>query len=166
MLTQERLKQVLSYNPESGEWRWLISTNRAIKIGQIAGTVRRDGYRQIMVDGLLHFSGRLAWLYVTGEWPEEQVDHVNRERADDRWVNLREATWSENMANRKMPSHNTSGYIGVSWDGPSGKWDARVNKIRIGLFDDILKAVAARDAAALDMQGAFANLNLIHGEIS
>lgn len=158
-ITVERLRAILLYEPDTGEWYWRVSISNRIKAGMRAGGIKAGGYRQFLISGYTYYSAPLAFLYMTGEWPKDQMDHINRIRDDDRWENLREASWSENMANRKIPAHNTSGYLGVSWDAPSGKWDARVNKIRIGLYEDILEAVAARDAAALELQGAFANLN-------
>lgn len=164
-LTQEILRRWLRYDPETGNWTWIKSSSRSIKVGQVAGSLRQDGYRRIFFDGVFYYSARLAFFYMTGEWPKEQMDHINKDRDDDRWVNLREASSSDNNANRKMQSNNTSGYRGVSWDYMAGKWDVRVNRIHIGFFDDIEEAVAARDLHAEEMQGAFANLNSFHGEL-
>lgn len=96
---------------------------------------------------------------MTGEWPKEQIDHANRDRLDDRWNNLREATWSDNMANRKLQGNNTSGFKGVSWDKVTNKWDVRVNRFHIGYYDSLEEAVAVRDATASNLQGEFAALN-------
>jgi hypothetical protein len=166
MLTQERLKQLLVYDPDTGVWRWLIAPNHSIKVGQIAGSIRQDGYRQIRVDCLYYFSVPLACFYMTGKWPLEYMDHINWDRGDDRWVNLREATACDNMAHRRIRSNNTSGYLGVSWDNTQNKWDARVNSVHIGWFDDLDEAVAARDTWAVHLQGSFAVLNTPTMEIT
>lgn len=162
-LTLELLKQRLAYNPKTGVWQWLRSNNACAK--KPAGHMRPDGYRQLIIDGVCYFSGRLAWFYMTSEWPQEQIDHINRNRADDRWSNLREATWSNNMANRKLHTNNTSGYRGVSWDNTQQKWDVRVNRLHIGWYDDLEEAVAVRDRLAQGMQGSFAVLNQ-QGEVT
>ena len=164
MITLARLKEILSYNPETGEWRWLIRPANNLKVGQVAGTVRADGYRQIRIGNVVYFSGRLAWFYMTGNWPTHEVDHINRVRSDDYWTNLREATSSNNGANRSLQSNNTSGYRGVSWDKISGKWDVRVNRMHIGFYDDMEEAVIIRDSVAKQLQGPFAISNLMKGE--
>ena len=149
-LTAEKLRTWLLYEPDTGEWYWRVKMSNRIKAGMEAGTIRSDGYRRILINGCHHYSGQLAFLYMTGEWPEDQVDHENRIRSDDRWDNLREANWSQNMANRNMPSHNTSGFTGISWRKASNKWEARVNNVHLGLFDDIDEAISARDFWALN----------------
>lgn len=159
MITAERLRQLLRYDPDTGSWTWLVSPSRNIKVGDLAGTTKQDGYRQLRVGGEGYLSARLAVLYMTGQYPVKQVDHANQIRWDDRWANLREATPSDNNSNRRLQGNNTSGYRGVSWDGISGKWDVRVNRIHIGFFDDIEEAVTVRDIHAQKMQGAFAVLN-------
>lgn len=166
MITLDRLKQILHYDPETGVWTWLIKPSRRLAQGSVAGTIKQDGYRQIIFAGQHYYSAVLAWFYMTGEWPTNLVDHENRNRSDDRWLNLREATYSDNGANRKMQSNNTSGYRGVSWDQVSGKWDVRVNRIHIGFYSDLAEAVSVRDACALSMQGSFATPNTIHGELT
>lgn len=156
MLDLAKLKEQLHYNPYTGVWTWLIQKSNSVKIGQVAGSLRPDGYRQIAIDGIMHYSHRLAWFYMTGSWPKEQLDHKGRDRGDDRWHKLREATPSDNNANRKLQSNNTSGYRGVSWDRGVNKWGARVNNIHLGFFDDIEEAVTTRDLVAVAIQGSFA----------
>src|SRR6266849_5465532 len=157
MLTQERLKYLLLYEPDCGEWYWISSPSPSVRIGQEAGHRREDGYLRISVDGTLYYAGPLAWLYMTGEWPKEQIDHENQNRHDYRWSNLREATWGQNMANRSLPFNNTTGYRGISLF--QGKWEVRVNTIYFGRYDDLEEAIEVRDSKALELQGEFAVLN-------
>lgn len=158
-LSVELLRKHLHYNPETGEWTWLISQSNVIQAGTHAGCITDRGYLRIRFKGNSYYSARLAWFYMTGEWPKEQIDHANRDRLDDRWNNLREATWSDNMANRKLQGNNTSGFKGVSWDKVTNKWDVRVNRFHIGYYDSLEEAVAVRDATASNLQGEFAALN-------
>lgn len=148
-LTAERLREVLHYDPETGVFTWKVSTCRRMRAGQVAGCLDNTGYLKVSVDSCRHLLHRLAWLYVTGQWPDSSIDHINRERSDNRFVNLREASGSENQQNSKVSIRNTSGHKGVSYLG--GKWKAQIslNKrcIYLGLYSDIAAAVAARRAA-------------------
>jgi len=94
-LSHEYLRKILHYNPLSGEFRWLRSRGRGLR-GMIAGSVTGVGYRQIQIDGIFYYASRLAWFYMTKEWPEFIVDHENENKEDNSWDNLREATDSQN----------------------------------------------------------------------
>lgn len=155
----EQLKKVLNYDPDTGVWVWIVGPSNAIKSGSIAGKIVGGGYRQITLLGWHYYAARLAWFYMTGEWPAERVDHVNRIRDDNRWANLRLATESDQCANRQIQSNNTSGYKGVSWSIGNGKWDVRVNRFHVGYYDSLEEAVAIRDSIAIEFQGDFAVLN-------
>jgi len=98
-LTQERLKELLSYDPETGKWTYLVSRGH-LKAGSEAGSVGEDGYRRMTVDGGRYLSSHLAHFYMTGSWPEHEVDHKDVNPRNDRWSNLRPATKSQNGANR------------------------------------------------------------------
>jgi hypothetical protein len=102
MLTAERLRELLDYDPETGRfiWRKDHPTAKHIKAGSVAGTKNGRGYWVIGVAGAKYVAHRLAWLYVTGEWPAHLVDHENGDRLDNRFANLREATDSQNNFNR------------------------------------------------------------------
>jgi hypothetical protein len=94
----------LAYNAATGEFRWREGQRHAGKIaGTITTTMQGSKYRLIKVEGKLYYAHRLAWLYVTGAWPKDQIDHINRDGLDNRWVNLREATATQNTVNRVMP---------------------------------------------------------------
>lgn len=113
MLTCEKLRDVLSYSPDTGDFTWTNPPRPSkVRAGDVAGTVMTDGYKSITIDRKMHKAHRLAWLYMTGEWPEKRMDHINRNRGDNRWTNLRPATYSQNTANRT--NHNKYGLKGVS----------------------------------------------------
>lgn len=100
MLTAQRLRELLTYDPKTGVWTWNIAAGRRVKPGMEAGSINGSGKRTIQVDGSSFLSSRLAWLYMTGEWPKSLIDHKNRKRSDDRWENLRQASYSQNSINR------------------------------------------------------------------
>lgn len=115
MLTQARLKQLLSYDPGTGLWTWLVTRGGALA-GDIAGCKEGRGYIEIGIDGQSYKSSRLAWLWMTGAWPSDLIDHEDRNRTNDRWSNLRLATNSQNTANSSVRSSNSTGFKGVSID--------------------------------------------------
>jgi hypothetical protein len=124
LLTADMLRKILRYDPETGEFTWIISPRRDIPPGSRAGSMNK-GYRTIMVDHRNYAGHRLAWLWVTGEWPAEDLDHINRDRGDNRFANLRLSTDSQNLANRGRNSNNTSGLKGVTRRG-SDRWIAQI----------------------------------------
>lgn len=124
-MNEKRLKELLVYNPYSGVFTWRVSKGRS-KRGVSAGTVSSGGYVQIKLDGKRYLAHRLAWLYMTGSWPEPEIDHINRVRNDNRFHNLREATKQQNQTNKGLQKNNTSGFIGVSWCKRSNKWRSQI----------------------------------------
>ena len=108
MITLERLKERLSYDPETGEWRWKTARRKSL-IGQVITHKEGSGYIQFPVEGKNYRASRLAWFYMTGEWPKGLVDHIDRDKTNDRWNNLRIATRSENKANGKTYVNNKLG---------------------------------------------------------
>lgn len=151
ILTQERLKELLHYDPDTGVFTWRI-TKRAAKQGAVAGHVSSKGYRHISVDRKLYLAHRLAWLYQTGCWPLDEMDHINRCRDDNRIANLREANRTINCQNTSLSKNNRTGHRGVGWHKSTGRWRARIQAqgkmMALGYFDDIEHAVAAYSAAA------------------
>jgi len=150
-LTAERLREVLAYDASSGQFVWKVRPAQRIKAGAVAGTKNNQGYWAIRVDGNKHGAHRLAWLYVYGHWPADQIDHRNGVRDDNRICNLREATLSENQQNRKPNSNNASGHAGVYWYKRGRKWQASIcidgDLIHLGYFDQKADAVEARAKA-------------------
>lgn len=160
----EELRRMLAYDRVSGDFRWLHREDRERDwntrfAGKIAGQILGNGYRYIMLGKKPRLAHRLAWLYMTGEWPTHQIDHINRDRADNRWDNLRAATNQQNQNNTGLRSTNKSGVKGVNYVAKKHRWQAMITvdyKQRfLGYFmtkDDAiaarLKAEQERDAAA------------------
>ena len=158
-LTQEDLKKVLDYNPDTGVFTWTIKTCRKVVAGKEAGSLSHHGYTEIRLGRILYRAHRLAYLWMTGKHPIEHIDHINRVRHDNRWVNLRECNNSENTRNTPIKKSNTSGYIGVSWSKLAQKWEAYVmlnyKKYHVGLFQCPVEASRARDELAKQLHGEF-----------
>lgn len=156
-----RLREVLDYDPKSGALIWRLATSSRNPVGSVAGVAANTGYRFVTVDGRKYLAHRLAWLHVNGVWPTGDLDHINRNRDDNRIENLRPASRSENMSNGVMRRDNKSGVKGVTWHAGSSKWRAVIQKngkqIQIGMFDDIEEAAAAYKAAAERFHGEYAN---------
>lgn len=112
-LTHERLLSLVSYNKETGYFSRLKGGKGIVRLENI-GRIRKDGYVEITLDYKPFLAHRLAVFFINGEWPEETVDHKNHIRHDNRWVNLRIATYTENNQNSKLPSNNSTGFKGVS----------------------------------------------------
>lgn len=150
MLTQERLKELLTYNPDTGVFTWIDSKN---KHREEAGYLNYKGYMLIDIDGKKHRSHRLAFLYMTGSFPKEQVDHINHGKTDNRWSNLRMVSNTENHKNMKMQSNNTSGVTGVSWERRRDKWVVRIKDcgkyLHLGYFEDFFEAICTRKSAEI-----------------
>lgn len=157
MLTQEKLKQLLHYDPATGRFRWLVNRSRSALAGTEAGTVHPNGYVYVKVLGRSYRAHRLAWLYMTGKWPRRQIDHRNRDRADNRWKNLRLATQSQNIANRGARADNALGVRGVRRHG--NKFSAKINvngkRKYLGLFATVEEAASAYKAEATAAWGDY-----------
>ena len=157
-LTAEYLRSILHYDQETGIFTWKVSTSRRVRVGDVAGCSNGGGYLQIMVQSRLHLTHRLAWLYTYGEWPKDQIDHINRNRSDNRISNLREATHTQNARNMSKASNNTSGHPGVHWYSRDSKWLAHIThnykQIHLGCFNTIEEALSARKAGELKYWGA------------
>jgi len=134
MLNQKTLKKYLNYDPETGIFKWKISNTNRVKIGDVAGYLRPDGYIKIKLFNKIYFAHRLAWLYVHGKFPEDCMDHINGIKHDNKIINLRAVTLVENNRNRLMPKTNTSGVMGVSWCKPYQKWQVMIQKTHYGRF--------------------------------
>lgn len=133
-MTPERLHELLDYDARTGIFTW-AKTRRGCRIGDIVGCCMKHGYIGIRLDNVLHYAHRLAWLYVYGKWPINQIDHIDGNRANNAFINLREVSNAENAQN-KHKSQNKSGFRGVRKE--NSKWLAEIKidykPIRIGLF--------------------------------
>lgn len=158
MITHQRLKDLLNYDPETGEFTWLASRTGTARAGTIAGRVNH-GYRRISIDGTKYLAHRLAWLHVHGAWPAGDIDHIDMNRSNNRIANLREATTSQNKGNSRAYSNNTSGVKGVCWNKNGRFWQAQIRfqgkKLHLGCFGDINDAAAAYEKAAAELFGEF-----------
>jgi hypothetical protein len=157
MITIERLKQLLEYNPETGLWTWRVHRH-CKKCGDIAGGLNSAGYIQITIDGTKYLAHRLAWLYMTGEWPKSLIDHEDLKPINNVWTNLREATHSQNKANRYHQKNNSCGVKGV--DFHQGKWRSLIYvdgaQIYLGSYPTKEQAADAYKIAAIKHFGDFA----------
>ncbi len=145
MLTQKRLKEILSYDSKTGLFTWIKSTNTRIQISSVAGGKTPKGYIQIRADKKLYLAHRLVWLYVHGKFPESFLDHINEIKNDNRICNLRLATTQENKQNQSKPQkNNTSGFLGVNWHKRDKKWVAGIKikgkRKHLGSFTTIEEA--------------------------
>ena len=164
-LTQERLKECLHYDPDTGLFTWKIRTSNRIKIGEIAGYINphNRGYVAIKFDGKLYYAHRLAWLYMTNEWINE-IDHEDRNKSNNVWTNLRDVrSRQQNLFNQNIRIDNTTGYKGVYWHEIAQKWMASIThdykQIYLGLFQTKEQAAQAYNKAAIQYHGDFACLN-------
>lgn len=142
-ITQEELKEYLKYDEHTGEFTWIKVMSNRTKKGDTAGKLDFYGRRVIGFKGKIHFAHRLAFVYMTGKYPEKNVDHINGNNSDNRWVNLRDVSKKLNGQNRRGPNKKqgrTSKYLGVSKEKSSGKFISQISKgkgqnLRIGRFE-------------------------------
>jgi len=139
-LTQTQLKAVLYYDPDTGLFRRICGKGSH---SGVVGTIpqsQRHAYLKIGVGRKIYSAHRLAWLYMTGSFPLGQVDHINGDKLDNRFANLRVATTSQNKQNtRKARKDSRSGLLGATWHSKSKKWRAAIQidgkKKHLGYFD-------------------------------
>ncbi len=143
-LTLARLKELFEYDVESGLFVRAKAIRGASK-GQVAGGGNGRGYIRLVIDGHGVLAHRLAWFYVHGQWPDGEIDHINRVPNDNRIENLRVATRSENLINKGLDSRNTSGVTNVTFDGKRNRWTAQVRRhgrqYNLGRFADKDQAI-------------------------
>lgn len=145
-LTQEEVQKLFSYNPETGILTRKVKTH-GHKKGSVVGSLL-GGYLKFCMNYKSYLVHRIIWLHVYGKFPTGQIDHINRNKTDNRLCNLREVTHQANSINKALRSDNTSGVTGVSKHKASNKWFVRisVNKQNkyLGSFDSFEDAVKAR----------------------
>lgn len=167
-ITYERLRQLVSYSPLVGVFEWR-RPGRRIRQGGLAGGVIPSGYVRVCLDGRPYPAHRLAWLYMTREWPEKDIDHIDGDRSNNAFSNLRLATQAQNCANTRRNKANTSGVKGVSWQPALGKWRAMIRSGEKSVFDksfdSLDEAKAEIEKARNQLHGQFANHGMHKYEI-
>jgi hypothetical protein len=160
MVTAKRLRELLDYNPETGEFTWKVKIKQ-VNRGDLAGSIKSNGYRNISIDRHEYGAHRLAWLYVHGCFPREYIDHINRNKQDNRLCNLREATAQQNTHNRRGDKDSKTGIKGV-YPRRNGRCfeaaimrDGKLNYL--GQFPTREAASASYTAAARLLHGEFAH---------
>lgn len=148
-LTQRQLKELLTYNPISGLFRW-NEKGSGRKLDRLAGGLS-NGYLSILIDLKPYYAHRLAWLYMTGNWPKNQIDHKDHDKTNNSFSNLRDVKPQQNSKNMVRNKNNKSGATGISWHKPTSKWRVEIHvdgkSNHLGLFDNPLDALAARRSA-------------------
>ena len=135
MITQERLKELLTYHDDSGLFTRNMNRKKYLK-NSVAGNLSKDGYITIKLENKIYFAHRLVWLYKHGTMPINEIDHINHNRADNRLKNLRDVNKAINQQNKtKSHSNNKHGFLGVSFDIRANKWYARINHKYLGTFN-------------------------------
>lgn len=158
------LRELLHYEPSTGWFTWRVQYNSRTIVGSRAGCLQ-NGYRLIQIGGTLYRSGRLAWFYQTGKWPTHLIDHKDGNRANDVWLNLREANCCESTHNRIMPV-GVSGLRGVrrGYANPH-RWEARIavgnRRVSLGSFNTPEEAHQAYLTASEELHGKFAPIHRI-----
>lgn len=159
ILTAERLRELLHYDPETGVFTWKLPSQHRLKPGAIAGRISSQGHRQVTIDRRAYQAHRLVWLFMTGQWPRGEIDHINGNRLDNCWRNLREATRIQNCANTGKRHHNRSGFKGV-FPMTRGRWGASIcvrgRNLNLGIHETPEQAHAAYCEAATRIHGEFA----------
>ena len=144
-LTAARVRELFDYSSDDGALRWRVSGPKRV-VGTAAGSRQRIGYIVIRVDGVLHYAHRLAWLHVTGEWPTASVDHIDGDKGNNRWLNLRDVTQQANCENQHK-AQGSSGLLGAAKNSRHGNWRAIITangrQKHIGTFSTPEEANAA-----------------------
>lgn len=156
-LTQEYLKSILQYNSDTGLWYWLANKYQPKLVGTQAGTITDKGYINITIKTKKYKAHRLAFLYMTGEWPEIDVDHENTIKHDNRWINLRQAEVAQNNYNYGVKITNQLETKGVYLYRGRFRAQIQIDKVKIflGSFGTLDEAKKAHDDAAIKFQGEF-----------
>jgi hypothetical protein len=156
-LTADQARALWTYDGQTGHLLWRSRATRRHLVGSIAGHLNQKGYVVVGYGYRLWYAHRLAWLIETGSWPSGEVDHVDNDKANNRWANLRDVPKSLNLANVPARRTNTSGFKGVSWKKSNRRWSASIQKDgrqrHLGYFDKPEQAHAAYIAAANELFG-------------
>ncbi|MFA7308089.1 MAG: HNH endonuclease [Hyphomicrobium sp.] len=179
-ITADYVRSILDYDPETGVFTWKQRPPEMFRdtafrpkentcdiwntrfSGKISGWPNGHGYIEFSILGKKCLAHRIAWLYMTGEWPKHQIDHVDCDRSNNTFSNLRKATHGENQRNCGVKANNTSGHKGVRWHSHSGKWQACIRvegeRHHLGSFESIEDAAKAYECASSKFHGKFARV--------
>ena len=142
-ITQSEVKGIFNYDPETGDFTWRVDRGTRAKAGDKAGC-NHNGYIRVGLDGRNYLVHRLIWLYMTGAFPDGEIDHINRVKDDNRFGNLRVVSSKGNSKNLSLSKANTTGISGVFWDKKLEKWQVQIRGAHEGFFPCLLDAVATR----------------------
>lgn len=160
-LTADKLRELMLYDPENGTFKWKAKRN-GVRRYTIPGRLSANGYWRIRVNHENHLSHRLAWLYMTGQWPKYWIDHIDGNKLNNKFSNLRECTPSQNHQNKKTMSNNKTALKGSWFDKANKKYKAAISingiQITIGYFNTVEEAHNAYCKAAKELYGSFARL--------
>lgn len=161
-LTAQRLRHLLRYDQDTGIFRWRVKRS-GIRAGSVAGGMDDDGYGRIQIDGKDYRTGRLAFLYMLGVWPNRQIDHRDGDNTNDRWSNLRPASHSQNNFNKPGRAKSGFKFIHRFTDGRASCWRVRLcvgGNTHMRSFPCIGQAIRYRNRLAQELHGQFARLNI------
>lgn len=154
MITQETLKEFVSYDHITGDLVWIKSPAKRIAIGNKIISTGKKGYIRLTLKGHYLLGHRVCWFYMFGVWPD-QIDHINGIRNDNRLVNLRDVKAADNAKNKKKPINNKSGVVGVRWVHQHNRWAAQIHNNgkskALGYFKDKQSAINARSKAEKEL---------------
>lgn len=159
-LTHERLKEVLDYDPETGLMRWKTRLSGCIKVGAVAGCHPKNDkndYVLIRIDGHLYWGHRIIWFWMKSEWPDDQIDHEDRVKHNNKWDNLRPASNVKNSFNKVAHRDSTTKYKGVTKNGTGFKAFISIKGIgyNLGTYETLAEAAAAYEAGARILHADF-----------
>jgi HNH endonuclease len=159
-LTACELRKIFRYEPETGNFYWLVQLANNSPVGRLAGSLNKSNYIMIRIRSRAYYAHRLAWLYVTGEWPISNIDHCDGDPSNNRWKNLRQANQSQNRENARKSSINTTGIKGVHFCKFTGRYVAEIARNRKKIFhqrfDALEEAASARRKEVTRLHGEFA----------
>jgi len=151
--TAAEVRELLDYDPQTGRFTWKVKVAQNVKAGGQAGGRDARGYWRVKVGGKDRGAHRLAWLYMTGEWPSGEIDHIDGNPGNNAWANLRDVTKSVNQQNqrRAQVTNKSSGVLGVTWGVRQKKWRAVIRyagkNMHLGYFHALGEAEDAYKTA-------------------
>lgn len=158
-VSYELLTELFIFDPDTGEITHKGSKKNQVRDGQVAGYIENSGYRRITINGRLYAAHKLMWCYVTKKFPDHELDHINLDKSDNRFINLRAVTKSQNCMNRRVRSDSLTGHRGVRFHKSTGLFHARISKNgdrwSLGYFKKLQDALDAYANASLILHGGF-----------